>query len=51
LLELLFVGRVNGGGFLADELGFLDGKFLVRFDFDLFGLFEGFLADEGLGGG
>jgi hypothetical protein len=33
---------------LADELGFLYGEFFVGFDFDLFGLLEGFLADEGL---
>ncbi len=41
------VGGVDGGGFLADEFGFFDGEFFVRFDLDFFGFFEGFLADEG----
>ena len=44
--ELLLVGCVDGGLFLADELGFLNGEFFVRFNFDFFGFFHGFLLDE-----
>lgn len=46
LLELLLVGGVDGVGFLADELGFFDGKLFVGLDFDLAGFLGGFLTDE-----
>lgn len=47
LLEFLLVEQVDSGGFLADELGFLDREFLVGLELDLAGFFKGFLSDEG----
>lgn len=45
--EFLLVGRVDGRGLLADELGFLDGEFFIGFDLDFASFFVGFLFDEG----
>ena len=47
LFEFLVKGSVDGGGFLADEFGFLNGELFVGFDFDFSRFFRGFLADEG----
>jgi len=47
LFELLLILRVDGGAFLADELGLFDGKFFVGFEVDFAGFFEGFLTNEG----
>jgi hypothetical protein len=47
LLELLLVRGVDGGGFLADELRFLDLELVVGLEADFVGLLHGFLADKG----
>ena len=47
LLELLLVGRVDGGRLLAHELGLLNCELLVGLEADFVGLLHGLLADEG----
>ena len=45
--EFFGVEGVDGGGFGADEFGFLDGVFFVGFEADFVGFFVRFLEDEG----